>query len=97
LETEKPFLVGVDEQDFNPRIYVLNGSKVSVLCLKRQVDEQTGKVSYALGPVGKQISEHLINVSKPPTGKDLRYAVRIIESAFVELTQTKPGRRSAGE
>jgi hypothetical protein len=97
LETEKPFVVGVDEQDFNPKIYVLNGSKYCLLCLKRQVDERTGKVTYALGPVGKQISGHLINVSKPPTEGDLTHAFTIIESGSQETARTKPERRSAGE
>jgi|SRR5271157_271297 len=97
LETKKPFLVGVDEQDFNPKIYVLDGNNYCVLCLTKQVDERTGKVSYALGPVGKEICGHLIDVSQPPTREDLRYAFTIIKSGSQEATRTKPGRRSTGE
>jgi len=97
LETEKPFVVGVDEQDFNPKIYVLDGNQFCILSLTKQIDEQTGEGTYTLGRTGQPLSGHLIDVSRPPTKKDLWYAVRIIESASVELTQTKPGRRSAGE
>ncbi len=97
LETEKPFLVGVDEQDFNPRIYVLDGNKLCALTLTKQIDDQTGKRTYTLGRTGQPLSGHLIDVSRPPTKKDLRHAFRIIESASLELTQTKAGGRSAGK
>lgn len=97
LETEKQFLVGVDEQDFNPKIYVLDGNKYCVLCLTKQVNERTGEVTYALGSVGKQTSGPSINVSGPPTEEDLRYAFTIIESAALEITRMKPGRRSVAE
>ncbi len=97
LETEKPFLVGVDEQDFNPKIYVLDGNKFCILSLTKQIDEQTGERTYTLGRTGQPLSGHLIDVSRPPTKKDLRYAVTIIKSGSQELTQTKPGRRSAGK
>jgi len=97
LETEKAFLVGVDEQDFNPKIQVLDGNKFCILSLTKQIDEQTGERTYTLGRTGQPLSGHLIDVSRPPTKKDLRYAFRIIESASVELTQTKPDSRSAGK
>ena len=49
LETEKPFLVGVDEQDFNPKIYVLDGNKFCILSLTKQIDERTGERSVHIG------------------------------------------------
>jgi len=93
LETEKRFLLGVDEQDFNPKIHVLDGSKYCVLSLTKRVHERTGEVTYALGSVNKQISGSLINVKRSPTDDDLRCAFAIIESSSEEITQTKSGRR----
>jgi len=98
LETEKAFLVGVDEQDFNPKIHVLDGNKFCILSLTRQIDDQTGERTYTLvGHIGQPLARHLIDVSQPPTREDLRYAVRIIKSKSQELTRPKQGDRSAGE
>ena len=96
LETEKAFLVGVGEQDFNPKINVLNGSKFCILSLTKQIDDQTGERTYTLvGHIGQPLAGHLIDVSQPPTDKDLRYAVTIIKSASGEITPTKPGASAA--
>jgi hypothetical protein len=93
LETEKRFSVGVDEQDFNPKIHVLDGSKYCVLSLTKRVHEGTGEVTYALGSVNKQTSGPFINVKRSPTDDDLRCAFAIIESSSVEIARTKLGRR----
>jgi hypothetical protein len=93
LETEKRFLVGVDEQDFAPKVHVLDGSRYCVLSLTKHVDERTGGVTYALGSVDKQIWGPVINVKRPPTEEDLRYAFTIVESSSVEVARTKSGRR----
>lgn len=89
LETEQRFLVGVDEQDFNPKIYVVHENKYCVLCLMKRVDEQTKQVRYALGHVGEEISGHSIDVSGPPTDRDLRHALILIES--MSLNTGVPG------
>lgn len=89
LETEKSFLVGVDEQDFNPKIYVLNKDSYCVLSLTKRVDEHTLFVSYTLGHIGEQKSSHQIDVTQPPSDKDLKYAVSLIETKAFRIKTRK--------
>ncbi len=97
LEIEKGFLIGVDEQDLNPKVYVLDGNRSCILFLTKQVDEQTRQATYTLGYMGEPLPGHLINVSNPPTDEDLIYAFTLIESMSLEITRIEHGRRSAAE
>jgi|SRR5271157_1307095 len=97
LETEKPFLVGVDEQDFDPKVFVLDGNKFCILSLTKQIDEQTGKRTYTLGHTGQPLSGHLIDVSRQLTDADLAYALILIESKSLNIAHKERGRRSTGK
>lgn len=97
LETEKGFLIGVDEQDFNPKVYVLDRDKYCLLSLTRRVHEQTNRVTYTLGHVGEEISGHLIDVSQPPSDEDFMHALTVIESMSSEISRMKTRRGSAAE
>ena len=93
LENERDLLVGVDEQDFDPKIYVQDGNKYCILCLTKRVDERTNLVTYALGHLSQPVPEHMIDVSSPPTDADFTYALGLIESAAVEITRLEDGSR----
>ena len=89
LETEKSFLVGLDEQDFNTKIYVLNRNKYCVLSLMKQIDETTKKVTYTLGYVGEKKSNYMLNINQLPTDEDLTYALTLIGSISLEIRTKK--------
>jgi len=96
LETEKGPAVGVDEQDFSPKIYVLDGNKYCVLCLTKQIDEATVQATYTLGCIDNPLCGHVINVAQPPTDADLSYALDLIESKSLAIRIREPAQRSNG-
>ena len=76
LETENGLLVGVDEQDFNPKIYYLDRNRYCVLSLTKQYNDQRKRATYTMGRMEEPRLEHSINVARPPTDADLAYALR---------------------
>jgi hypothetical protein len=96
LETEKSFLVGVDEQDFNPKIYVLNKDSYCVLSLTKRVDEQSLVVTYALGHISESSASYSVNTKESPLDEDLNYVLSIIEKKSLRIKTRRqddePGR-----
>jgi hypothetical protein len=88
LEVENNFLVGVDEQEFSPKIYTMNQTSYCVLSLKKSVDEST-RVTYTLGHISDEISLHEIDVKKTPTDDDMIYALSIIEGRSFKIKSKK--------
>ena len=93
LENLRDFLVGVDEQDFNPKVYILDGDKYCIFGLTKRVDERTNQVTCALGHLNEPVPGHMIDVSGPPTDADVAYALTLIESKSSAITSTEQGRR----
>jgi hypothetical protein len=96
LETEKCYLIGVDEQEFDPKIHVVNDNRYSILSLSKRVDEQTCQVRYGLGHVSQEVFGHSIDVSKAPTDKDIAHAVLLIESMSLEIGVRRPAPGNKG-
>ena len=91
LENERKLLVGVDEQDFKPKIYVLDGNRYCVLCLSKRVDEQTDRATYALGHISDPDPPYVIDVSKPPTDEDLTRVLALIGATSWQIGSTECG------
>ena len=89
LENERSLLVGVDEQDFNPKIYVLDGNRHCVLCLSKRVGEQTNQVTHALGHISEPDPPHMIDVLKPPTDEDLTHVLALIGATSWQIGSTE--------
>jgi hypothetical protein len=91
LEVEKSFLVGVDEQDFNPKIYVLNRDSYCVLSATKRVNEKTHATTYMLGHIGDDLPSYELNVTVEPTDEDLACALSIIESKSLKIKAKRSG------
>ena len=94
LENERKLLVGVDEQDFNPKIYVLDGSKYCVLALTKQAEERTMQTTYTLGSIDDPLHGREITVTQLPTDEDLAYALNLIETKALDVRMRAQAKRS---
>jgi len=89
LEIDKGFLVGVDEQDFSPKIYILNETKFCVISVYKKVDEDDNSTKYILGFLNDPSPNYQISVDKEPTDSDMEYILSILKEKSVDLKDTR--------